>query len=199
MKAWPAALGAVAVLSVGILTSSIGAAPAPTPAAHRLSAHDAEAKALLAKMTLDEKVGQMTQAEQDHLADVKDIQTYFLGSVLSGGNSDPKAGNSLQAWTDMYDANQKEAVQTRLKVPILYGVDAVHGHNNVLGAVVFPHDVALGATRDVKLVEEVERITAEEVRATGIQWAFAPCVAVARDERWGRTYESFSEDPALVA
>jgi beta-glucosidase len=199
MKAWPAALGAVAVLSVGILTSSIGAAPAPTPAGRRLSAHDAEAKALIAKMTLEEKVGQMTQAEQDHLADVKDIQTYFLGSVFSGGNSDPKAGNSLQAWTDMYDSYQKEAVQTRLKVPVLYGVDAVHGHNNVLGAVVFPHDIALGATRDAKLVEEVERITAEEVRATGIQWAFSPCVAVARDERWGRTYESFSEDPALVA
>src|SRR5438093_331958 len=76
---------------------------------------------------------------------------------------------------------------------------AVHGHNNVLGAVVFPHHIGLGATRDAKLVEEVERITAEEVKATGIQWAFSPCIAVARDERWGRTYESFSEDPAVVS
>jgi beta-glucosidase len=148
-------------------------------------------------MTLEEKVGQMTQAEQ--LADVRDIQTYFLGSLLSGGSSDPKAGNSVPAWTDMYDGYQKQALQTRLKIPILYGVDAVHGHNNVLGAVVFPHNIGLGATRDPKLVEEIGRLTAEEVRATGIQWAFAPCVAVARDERWGRTYESFSEDPALVA
>jgi beta-glucosidase len=198
MRIWSLVLGAVGALAVaGLLASSTGAAPPVT--GRKLSAHDAEAKALLATMTLEEKVGQMTQAEQEKLSDVKDIQTYFLGSLLSGGSSDPKAGNSLQAWTDMYDAYQKVAVQTRLKIPILYGVDAVHGHNNVLGAVVFPHNVGLGATRDAKLVEEIGRITAEEVRATGIQWAFAPCVAVARDERWGRSYESFSEDPALVA
>jgi beta-glucosidase len=198
MKIWSPALGALGALAVaGILASPITAAP--PVARKKLSAYDAEAKALLAKMTLEEKVGQMTQAEQEKLSDVKDIQTYFLGSLLSGGSSDPKAGNSLQAWTDMYDGYQKIAVQTRLKIPILYGVDAVHGHNNVLGAVVFPHNVGLGATRDAKLVEEIGRITAEEVRATGIQWAFAPCVAVARDERWGRSYESFSEDPALVA
>jgi len=196
MKIWSSVLGALGALAVaGILVSSTTAAP---PAARKaLSSYDAEAKALLAKMTLEEKVGQMTQAEQ--LTDVKDIQTYFLGSLLSGGSWDPKAGNSLQAWTDMYDAYQKEALQTRLKIPLVYGVDAVHGHNNVLGAVIFPHNIGLGATRDPKLVEEVERITAEEVKATGTQWAFAPCIAVARDERWGRTYESFSEDPAVVA
>jgi beta-glucosidase len=187
----------VALASAAVLTSSTAAAP---PAARKaFSAYDAEAKALLATMTLEEKVGQMTQAEQEKLTDVKDIQTYFLGSLFSGGSSDPKAGNSLQAWTDMYDGYQKQALQTRLKIPILYGVDAVHGHNNVLGAVVFPHNIGLGATRDAKLVEEIARLTAEEVRATGIQWAFSPCVAVARDERWGRTYESFSEDPSVVA
>jgi beta-glucosidase len=198
MRIWSPVLGALAALTLaGWLTSPTAAAP---PAARaKLTAHDAEAKALLATMTLEEKVGQMTQAEQEKLADVRDIQTYFLGSLLSGGSSDPKAGNSLQAWTEMYDGYQKQALQTRLKIPLLYGVDAVHGHNNVLGAVVFPHNIGLGATRDPKLVEEIERITAEEVRATGIQWSFAPCVAVARDERWGRTYESFSEDPALVA
>jgi beta-glucosidase len=197
MRIWSPALGALAALTLaGWLASSTAAAPA---ARTKLSAHNAEAKALLATMTLEEKVGQMTQAEQEKLTDVKDIQTYFLGSLLSGGSSDPKAGNSLQAWTDMYDGYQKQALQTRLKIPLLYGVDAVHGHNNVLGAVVFPHNIGLGATRDPKLVEEIERITADEVRATGIQWAFAPCVAVARDERWGRTYESFSEDPALAA
>src|SRR3954462_4889431 len=197
MKTWPPAVGILSVLAVGALVTSTGAAPAPGRKA--LSVYDAEARALLGTMTLEEKVGQMTQAEQDKLSDVKDIQTYFLGSLLSGGGSDPKAGNSLQAWTDMYDSYQKVAGQPRLKIPLLSGVDAVHGPNNVLGAVVFPHDIALGATRDPKLVEEVERIAAEEVRATGIQWAFSPCIAVARDERWGRTYESFSEDPALVS
>jgi len=198
MRIRSTAVAALAALATAAgLASSTAAAP---PAARKaFSAHDTEAKALLATMTLEEKVGQMTQAEQEKLTDVKDIQTYFLGSLLSGGSSDPKAGNSLQAWTDMYDGYQKEALQTRLKIPILYGVDAVHGHNNVLGAVVFPHNIGLGATRDPKLVEEIARLTAEEVRSTGIQWAFAPCVAVARDERWGRTYESFSEEPSLVA
>jgi beta-glucosidase len=196
MRTWSPVIGALAALGLAAaLATSIGAAP---PASRRLSAHDAAAKALLASMTLEEKIGQMTQAEQDKLSDIGDIQTYFLGSLLSGGGSDPKT-NSLQDWTDMYDRYQKQALQTRLKIPLLYGVDAVHGHNNVLGAVVFPHNIGLGATRDPKLVEEVERITAEEVKATGMQWAFAPCIAVARDERWGRTYESFSEDPALVA
>jgi beta-glucosidase len=189
-------ISALAVLGVAAtLASSIGAAPAGR---NRLTAYDAQAKALLGTMTLEEKVGQMTQAEQDKLSDVKDIQTYFLGSLLSGGGSDPKT-NSLQDWTDMYDRYQSQAMQTRLKIPLLYGVDAVHGHNNVLGAVLFPQNIGLGATRDPKLVEEVARITAGEVKATGIQWAFAPCIAVARDIRWGRTYESFSEDPGLVA
>ena len=198
MRIRSAAVAALVALAIAAALTSPTAAAPPT-ARKAFPAYDAEAKALLATMTLEEKVGQMTQAEQEKLTDVKDIQTYFLGSLLSGGSSDPKAGNSLQAWTEMYDGYQKLALQTRLKIPILYGVDAVHGHNNVLGAVVFPHNIGLGATRDSKLVEEIARLTAEEVRATGIQWAFSPCVAVARDERWGRTYESFSEDPSLVA
>jgi beta-glucosidase len=188
-------LGALGALVVAATASSLATAAAPKK---RLSAYDAEAKALLAKMTLEEKIGQMVQAEQDQVGDGKDIETYFLGSLLSGGNSDPKT-NSLQDWTDLYDRVQSHALKTRLKIPLLYGIDAVHGHNNVLGAVVFPHHIGLGATRDPALVEEVERITAKEVRATGIHWAFAPCVAVARDERWGRSYESFSEDPTVVA
>ena len=150
-------------------------------------------------MTLEEKLGQMTQAEQDALKDVSDIQKYFLGSLLSGGGSDPKAGNSLEAWTDMYDSYQAQALKTRLAIPILYGADAVHGHNNVLGAVVFPHNIGLGCTRNPKLVENAARVTAEEVRATGINWAFAPCVTVPRDERWGRTYEGFGEVPELAS
>lgn len=163
------------------------------------SSYDDQAQELLAQMTLEEKIGQMTQADLDFLNDPSDVATYFLGSVLSGGNSDPEAGNSLEAWTNVYDTLQAQALTTRLGIPLVYGVDAVHGHNNVLGAVVFPHNVGLGATRNPDLVEEVSRITAKEVRATGINWTFAPCVTVPRDDRWGRTYEGFSEDPELVS
>jgi len=183
------------VLSMLAAVLAVGAGSSPRK---RLTSYDKEVRALLARMSLEEKVGQMTQAEQHQLADVRDIETFFLGSLLSGGDSDPKT-NSLQDWTDMYDRYQSRALSTRLRIPLLYGVDAVHGHNNVEGAVVFPHNIGLGATRNPRLVEEVARITAMEVRATGIQWSFAPCLAVVRDERWGRTYESFSEDPALVA
>jgi beta-glucosidase len=163
-----------------------------------LSSYDIQVKQLLSQMTLDEKIGQMTQAEQDAIKDLNDIETYFLGSILSGGNSDPKAGNSLVAWTDMYNRLQRRALKTRLGIPILYGVDAVHGHSNVLGAVIFPHNIGLGCTRNPAIVEKAARITAEEVRATGINWTFAPCVTVPQDERWGRTYEGFSEDPDIV-
>ena len=165
----------------------------------RLSSYDPQVKELLSKMTLEEKIGQMTQPEQGPvLANPGDIQKYFIGSVLSGGDSDPAEGNSLQAWTDLYDKTQTEAMKTRLAIPILYGIDAVHGHSNVLNAVMFPHNIALGCTRDPALVEKIGRITAKEVRATGIQWTFGPCVTVPQDIRWGRTYEGFSEDPALV-
>src|SRR5579885_2772374 len=179
----------------GLIVSVASSAANPKP----LTAYDAEAKQLLSRMTLDEKIGQMTQAEQSGLQEESDIEKYFLGSLLSGGDSDPKTGNSLQAWTELYDRLQKHTERTRLKIPILYGIDAVHGHNNVLGAVIFPHQIGLGCTRDAALVERIARITAEEVRATGIQWAFAPCVTVPQDIQIGRTYEGFSEDPAIVA
>ncbi|HJQ70735.1 MAG TPA: glycoside hydrolase family 3 N-terminal domain-containing protein [Blastocatellia bacterium] len=193
--------GLVIFILLGLLCTSLPAAePAGSapPASRRLSSYDSEVDLVLAKMTLEEKVGQMTQAEQDALKDVKDVQTYSLGSLLSGGNSDPKAGNSLEAWTEMYDRYQSLAMKSRLGIPILYGVDAVHGHNNVLGAVVFPHNIGLGCTRNAALVERAARITAKEVRATGINWTFAPCVTVVRDERWGRTYEGFGETPELA-
>jgi beta-glucosidase len=184
---------AICVFLLGFQFLSASSAP------KKLSSYDPQAKALLSKMTLEEKIGQMTQPDQEYiLQNPEDIQKYFIGSLLSGGNSDPKEGNSLEAWTNLYDQVQKEALKTRLAIPILYGIDAVHGHSNVLGAVMFPHNIALGCTRDPALVEKIGRITAEEVRATGIQWTFAPCVAVPQDIRWGRTYEGFSEDPALV-
>jgi beta-glucosidase len=174
-------------------------APRPEAASRpRLSAQDDAVRPLLARMTLEEKVGQMTQPDQQFLVEERDIETYFLGSLLSGGDSDPKT-NRLADWTAMVERYQSHTAKTRLRIPLLYGVDAVHGHSNVLGAVIFPHNVGLGATRDPALVEEIGRLTAEEVRATAINWAFAPCVTVPRDERWGRTYEGFSEDPKLVA
>jgi len=161
-------------------------------------ANDANVQALLSRMTLEEKVGQMIQANSASLKDPGDVEKLFLGSILSGGSSDPKNGNSLIDWTDHYDSLQSRTQNTRLRIPLLYGIDAVHGHSNVLGAVLFPHNIGLGCTRNPDLVERAARVTATEVRATGINWTFAPCVTVPRDERWGRTYEGFSENPELV-
>ena len=152
---------------------------------------------LMSYMTLEEKVGQMTQVERKFLDGDKNISKYFLGSLLSGGGSAP-AKNFPKAWADMYDRFQKVALSTRLGIPIIYGVDAVHGHNNVIGATIFPHHVGLGCTNNPKMVEDVYRATAVEVAATGVDWNFAPCLAVPRDERWGRAYEGFGETPEIV-
>ncbi len=153
---------------------------------------------LLERMTVEEKVGQMAQAERmDVAADPSLVTTYGLGSVLSGGGSVPTP-NTPEAWADTVDTLQQAALDTRLGIPLLYGVDSVHGHGNLLGATVFPHNIGLGATRDPALLERIGHITAIETRASGPQWSFAPCVCVARDDRWGRTYESFGEDPALA-
>jgi beta-glucosidase len=163
-----------------------------------LRASDANVKALLSRMTLEEKVGQMIQANSASLKDPSDVEKLFLGSILSGGSSDPKNGNSVIDWTDHYDSFQSRTQSTRLRIPILYGIDAVHGHSNVLGAVIFPHNIGLGCSRKPELVERAARITAIETRATGINWTFAPCVTVPRDERWGRSYEGFGETPELA-
>jgi beta-glucosidase len=156
-----------------------------------------QVEALLSRMTLAEKIGQMTQVDSGALKDKSQIQKYGLGSVLSGGDSDP-ADNTPQAWLKLVQECQSWADKTRLRIPLLYGVDAVHGHNNVLGAVIFPHNIGLGATRNPALVERAARVTAQEVAGTGINWTFAPCVAVAQNAQWGRTYESFSASPELV-
>jgi beta-glucosidase len=188
-----------ALLALGLLSGCGGGGgsddPSPSPPT-ATATRDVES--LLAQMTLDEKIGQMTQAERGSLRNENDIRDYFLGSVLSGGGSSPPDATAA-GWAEMYDRYQAIALQTRLRIPIVYGVDAVHGHNNVRGAVIFPHNVGLGCARDAALVERVARATAEEVAATGIDWTFGPCVAVARDERWGRTYESFGETPELVS
>lgn len=152
---------------------------------------------LLGRMSLDEKLGQMTQAERASItaAEVKD---YRIGSILSGGGSAPKP-NDAGGWAEMIDAYQNAALATPLGIPMIYGADAVHGHNNVAGATIFPHNIGLGATRNPALVQEIGRATAQEVAGTGVHWTFAPCLCVARDDRWGRTYESFGEDPDLAA
>ncbi|WP_410639417.1 glycoside hydrolase family 3 protein [Amycolatopsis sp. lyj-346] len=149
---------------------------------------------LMARMTLDDKVGQMTQGERGSATPAQSAAAR-LGSILSGGGSTPTP-NTPQAWADMIDAYQKAATSTGLGIPIIYGSDAVHGHNNVHGATVFPHNIGLGAANNPRLVEKIGAITAEETAATGVKWAFAPCLCVARDDRWGRTYESFGEVPA---
>jgi len=149
-------------------------------------------------MTLLEKIGQMTQANHSNLTSDSDVATYALGSLLSGGGAGPNgAGGTATQWADMYDHYQSIALTSRLRIPIIYGVDAVHGHSNVYGATIFPHNIGLGATGNSALIQQAAQITAQEVAGTGIDWTFAPCVCVARDERWGRTYESFGETPGL--
>ena len=153
---------------------------------------------LMSRMTLADKIGQMTQTERYQVYDdASPITTYRLGAILSGGGSTP-TDNTPAAWADMIDRFQAAALATPLHIPLLYGIDSVHGDGNMYGATVFPHNIGLGASRDPGLVRAVEHVTAEETRASGPQWTFAPCICSAQDDRWGRTYESFGEDPALV-
>ena len=153
----------------------------------------------LAAMSLEAKVGQMVQAEIAN-ATPDDVRHYALGSVLNGGGSWPGGSKraSVADWLRLADAYHAASLESAAGVPVLWGTDAVHGHNNVLGATVFPHNVGLGAAGDPALAGAIAAATAREVAATGIDWTFAPTLAVVRDDRWGRTYESFSEDPELV-
>ena len=152
--------------------------------------------ALLGRMTLAEKIGQMTQLEKNSVTP-DDVTRYGLGSVLSGGGGNP-ATNSPAAWAAMVRPFLEAALSSRLAIPLLYGVDAVHGHNNVRGATLFPHNIGLGAAGDPDLVAQVARVTAREMRATHVHWNFAPALSVPKDIRWGRTYEGYGDDPALV-
>ncbi|CAN6439923.1 unnamed protein product [Victoria cruziana] len=154
-------------------------------------------KDLMSRMSLEEKIGQMAQV--DRLFVTPDVvKSNFIGSLVNAPGSSPRPQATAQNWVDMVNEFQKGAMSTRLQIPMILGIDAVHGHNNVYGATIFPHNVGLGATRDTDLVKRIGQATALEVRATGIPYTFAPCVAVCRDPRWGRCYESFSEDPQLV-
>jgi beta-glucosidase len=192
------AVGICLALLTALSAAPVASAPAPRPWMNASLQPRDRAELLLAQMTLEEKIGQMTQAERGAVTDDPGlVTTWKLGSLLSGGGSTPTP-NTPEAWADMVDGFQSRALRTRLQIPLIYGVDSVHGHGNLVGATVFPHNIGLGASRDPGLVERVEHVTAEETRATGPQWAFAPCLCVARDLRWGRTYESFGEDPSLV-
>lgn len=192
MKSWPLAL------CIGVcLAGSVVAEVAGEPALER------RVENLLEAMTLEQKVGQMIQAEIAHVTP-QDIRRYRLGSVLNGGGSHP--GGNRQAsqadWLALADALHEASVapvDEGVAIPLLWGTDAVHGHNNVFGATIFPHNIGLGAVDDPDLVRRIGEATAKEVVATGIGWTFAPTLAVARDDRWGRTYESYSEDPGQVA
>jgi beta-glucosidase len=148
-------------------------------------------------MTLLEKIGQMTQVEVKSLREGA-VRDFGIGSVLSGGGGNPTPNNP-EAWAEMVCRVQREALESRLGIPLLYGVDAVHGHSNLRGATIFPHNIGLGATADPDLVERIGRVTAGELLATNVHWTFAPAVSVPQDVRWGRTFEGYSQDPALVA
>jgi beta-glucosidase len=151
---------------------------------------------LLARMTLDEKIGQMTQVEMSSIRP-DDITNYFIGSILSGGDSNPSQNNP-KAWQDMISSFQTEAMATPLQIPMIYGIDATHGNGHLYGATIFPQEIGMAATRDIPLVQQIGEATAEEMLATGVPWTFSPIIAVPQDIRWGRTYESFSEDTKLT-
>lgn len=156
---------------------------------------------LVQRMTLEEKVGQMVQAERSHITP-EEVNAYHVGSILSGGGSFPnsqEADSTPEHWSKMVDRYQDAALETRLGIPIIYGVDAVHGHNNVVGATIFPHNIGLGATNNKELVEKIGRATAAEAKSTGVHWNFAPAIATAQDIRWGRTYEAFSDNAEISA
>lgn len=179
-------------------TSVICLAATPSPRASAAAGCISTADCL-SKLTLKEKAGQMVQVANSYMTNKNDIATYGIGSVLSGGGGGPNgAGGTATQWADMVDDYQNYALKSRLGIPLIYGVDAVHGHNNVQGAVLFPHHIGMGATRDAALVQQVEDVTRQEVLGTGIHWTFAPCVCVPRDDRWGRTYEGYGEDPSVV-
>jgi beta-glucosidase len=151
---------------------------------------------LLTRMTLAEKAGQMILTERT-CASAADVTHYYLGSIFNGGGNVPFP-NTPAGWCAMIDAYQQAALATRLPIPFLYGTDAVHGHNNVGGATIFPHNIGLGAAGEADLAERIGRVVAAEVRATGAHWTFAPCVAVPQNEKWGRTYEGYSEATEAV-
>ena len=187
-------------------TSATTAAPSPWPsvqsAVKKDPAIEAKITELLGKLSLEQKVGQLIQPELRHVTPA-DITEYSLGSILNGGGSFPGENKhaKVEEWIALADAFYHASMSTengRVPVPVMWGTDAVHGHNNIIGATLFPHNIGLGATRNPDLIRQIGAATAAEIAVTGIDWSFAPTLAVVRDDRWGRTYESYSEDPSVV-
>jgi beta-glucosidase len=193
------------VISLMMSLFSVGAAPL-TQSAGGLPTYldpsksvDARAADLLARMTLEERAGQMIQPERANITP-EEVKQYFIGSVLSGGGSFPNGkqqDSTRENWQVLIDSYQDGALSTRLGIPLLYGVDGVHGHNNVKGATLFPHNIGLGAANNAELVKQIGAATAKEIRATGANWDFAPTIAAPQDIRWGRTYEGYSGNQAI--
>ena len=200
-RRWLIALGVVFVFGIFALYMLRQSKPesVPVDAVYKdpTASVELRVKDLLSYMTLEEKVAQMALTEKNSLIAPEHIAELGLGALLSGSGSKP-ADNTATGWLTMVEAFQAQARTSRLGIPLLYGVDAVHGHAHVPGATVFPHAIGLGATGDAKLTEAVARATAEEIAATGINWSFSPTLDQPRDIRWGRTYEAFSDDPELV-
>jgi len=153
---------------------------------------------LLSRMSLDEKIGQMALVDKNSLKNLDDTSKYYLGGVLSGAGAKP-ADNTPHGWVNMVSGYELAANNSRLKIPLLYGIDAIHGHTNIPGATVFPHFIGLGASGDSNLVRRVASATAEELSATNINWSYSPNLDAPKDIRWGRVYEAFSDNPDLVA
>jgi beta-glucosidase len=177
--------------------------PSPKWPFDKDAALEDKVSALLKKMTVEEKVGQVVQGDIASITPA-DMKKYHLGSVLNGGGSAP--GNDEWAppakWLALADQFYAASIDTSdggVGIPMIWGTDAMHGHSNIVGAVLFPHNVGLGAARNPKLLADIARVTAEQVRTTGIDWTFAPTVTVPQDDRWGRAYEGYSEDPGVVA
>lgn len=176
--------------------------PTPVSKVAKDPAMEKQIDVLIAKMTLEQKVGQTIQPEIRSIS-LADIKKYHIGSILNGGGAFPNNNKLSKAedWVALADSFYKasmELAENGVAIPIMWGTDAVHGHNNVIGATLFPHNIALGATHNPELMKKIGAATASEIAVTGIGWSFAPTVAVVRDDRWGRTYESYSEDPEIV-
>ena len=182
-------------------TAQAGWPAAAIPANASDAAIDAQVRSIVVGMTLEQKIGQMTQPD---IRSIKpdEVRQYYIGSVLNGGGAWPGMNmhSTVDDWLKLSDQFYTASMSTDMavKIPVIWGTDAVHGHNNIYGATLFPHNIGLGAARDPQLIQRIGRATAEQVRATGITWAFAPTLAVVQNPRWGRTYESYSSDPALV-
>lgn len=194
----------VLTLIAAMLSACGGTAPTTSPVATVAPYRDPAAaiavrvEDVLQRMTLAEKIGQMTLIEKNSLTPDQ-VRELFIGGVLSGGGGYPSTGNAPAAWAEMVNSFQRAALSTRLGIPIIYGADGVHGHNNLYGAVIFPHNIGLGAANDPVLVEQIGRATAIEMAATGVFWNYAPGVMAPQDVRWGRTYEGYAERPDHVA